>query len=217
MADGTLADHNVFKWSVVWRASNQLCQTGGFLRDMVLDDNSPADVANAIKPWVDTKFKTILLSIDSLVKIDVTKLGSEDGFTYDYVATAGGLGVAGVAPLPTFVTANVALKTNRRKRYGQGRMLWPVRDENMVTGDELIAGAVATYQGIIDDFVSRFVGGPLFTDLHAVAYHDTIPELPARGTRPLRAPIPAHWYDVSVLKLNTFVGSLRSRKVGVGS
>lgn len=216
MADGVPADRNVFRINVVWRASNQLCQTGFYVREVAFNDNTPEDVVNTVKPWVDDHLRGLILTTDDMVRIDCLKVGTEEGFTFDYVGVHGSLGVAGVAPLPTFICANIALKTQRRKRYGQGRMFWPVRDENMVTGDTLIAAAITTYQGVIDELADLFTGDPVTHDLILCAYHDTIPELPATPSRPARAPIPAHWYDIAALKLNTAVTSMRSRKVGIG-
>jgi len=122
-----------------------------------------------------------------------------------------------VAPLPNFVAVNIALKTQRRKRYGQGRMFWPLRDENDVTGDSLITAAVTSFQGVIDALTSLYTGSEVTHDLLLCNAHGVIAPRAAHGSTPARPEIPPSWYDVGAVKLNTAVTMLRSRKVGIGA
>ena len=139
------------------------------------------------------------------------RLGGEEGFTKEYTTLTGTLSLVSVSVVPTFMCAQIALKTQRRKRYGQGRMFWPIRDENDFEGDKLTSGAVTRFQGVIDALTTLFTGNPVTHDLLLCNVH---PLIEARGTRPA---IPAAWYDVDAVKLNTAVTFLRSRKAGIGA
>jgi hypothetical protein len=218
MADGTMGgalDQNVFKVSIGYLSQGQHCQTGFKLRDVAVNDNDAGEVNDAVQLWANGAFKALLLDSDFLEYVDVVKLFSEEGSRHDYVNNAGTRAASASSILPTFLACNISLKTQRRKRYGQGRMFWPMRDDRWVDLDILNAGGIAAFQGAIDDLVARFTG--LTADLHLCNSHLTIPARAATTTTPARAAIPPHWYDVDTVKLETAVTAIKSRKVGRGS
>lgn len=219
MAKGTLfglTDPNVFKVNVRFTIGNEKCQTGFKLRDLATQDNSVQDVIDAVDPWVTNFFKPLLMTADKIDAIDVTKLGSDEGAEKLYVGVTGN--IAGSTPQfqPSFIAANIALKTSLRKRYGQGRMFWPLREEGWQDAGFLNAAGIAAFQGAITGLTDAFSGSVITHDLVLVNTHGVLPARAATGSSPARPEIPASWYDVEVVKLNTLVTSLRSRKIGIG-
>ena len=217
MADGSLGgalDQNVFKVRCGMQVNLQKIETGFKLRDVAVNDNSAEDVADAVDTWFNGAFKAILSTVDKLLYIDVTKMFSEEGFRKEYVNVTGTMagGVDLFAPTPTAV--QISLKTQRRKRYGQGRMFWPCRAENWANGDFLNSTGIAGMQGVVDDLLSKFTG--VSADLHLCNAHLTIPPRAATTTSPARPEIAPHWYDVDTVKINEALTFIHSRKSGVG-
>lgn len=220
MPSGTIGgalDQHVFRCTVRFRRNNQKMQTGFFVRDVAVNDNSCEDVANVVDGWVTTNFRTLLQNLDPVDAVDVVRLMSEEGFTKEYTGLTGTKSIVAVSVVPTFLAAQIALKTQRRKRYGQGRMFWPLVDENDFTGDSLTSGAVTAFQGVIDALTTLFTGSDLTHDLKLCTAHGVIAPRAAHGSTPARPEIPPTWYDVDAVKLNTAVTMLRSRKVGIGA
>lgn len=218
MADGTMGgalDAAVFRVRCGYLASGQHCQTGFHVRDVAVNDNSAQDVVDAVDTWFNGTFKAYLIDRDKLEYINVTKLFSEEGATKEYVNVSGGTGISDSSVAPTFLAINIAMKTQRRKRYGQGRMFWPIRDDRRFDDNILNATGIAAAQGVIDDLLAKFTG--VSADLHLCNQHLTLPARPATTTSPARPEIAPHWYDVDVVKLDTTVRALRSRLVGHGA
>jgi hypothetical protein len=219
MASGTiggLTDQRVFKVTHRFMVAGQRQQLGYHVRDVAVNDNDSEDVAGVADGWGMTNLRTLLLNTDSYLATDVIRLASDEGFTIDHVSTFGTKSVAGVAPLPSFLACQVALKTQRRKRYGQGRFFLPLRDENDVTGDSLVAAAVTSFQGVVDALTDLFTGDPVTHDLLLCNAHGVIPPKAATGSSPARPEIPPTWYDVDAVILKSAVTMLRSRKAGIG-
>lgn len=220
MAEGTWGgtlDTKPFRVTIEMLINQQKVQTGFHLRDLAVQDNSCEDVAGEVVDWVMNNFRTQMTVADAMVAVDVTKLGTEEGFTHSFVNTFGSANVGNSFTMPTFLTCKVALKRQARKRYGQGRMYWPVRAEQLVDGDVLNATGVAQYQGVIDALLAKFSGSVLTHDLSLINLHGILAPRPANGTTPARPQIPAKWYDVEAVILSTALTTLSSRKIGHGS
>jgi hypothetical protein len=218
MADGSMGatlDQRVFDVNIGWLANGQHCQTGFSVRDVAVNDNDAQDVVDAVDPFANGLFKGLLLTTDKLLFVDVVRLFSEDSARKEYVDVAGTNGPASTTYLPTFLCAQIALKRQARKRYGQGRMFWPIRQDTWVDGDVLTGPAVTAIQSIIDDLNAKFTG--VSADLHLCNHHLIIPARPQQGSTPARAEIAPHWYDVDNVILKTDVTVMKSRKVGKGS
>lgn len=211
MATGTWgpgAAQRVFRVNIHFIKGGQKCQTGFHLRETgLLDTADPDDVANAVSPWVTTKFVTLLTSADRVDSLDVENLVTKEGFT---IAYPNALGTLNEAQCPSFLMFPVSIKGNVRRRYGNGRMLWPVMSKTSFDGNTLTAGALALANTVTADLADRFMTGAFTDNLQLVHLH---PALPAVGTRPA---IPATWYDATALRINGTVSALRRRKVGVG-
>lgn len=213
MADGTWGgtlDQSVFKVVISMLIENQLIQTGFHLRDLAINDNTCESVCNAVQPWVDDHFRTQMTTSDAIVSIDVTQLGTEEGFTHTYTNQFGTSAVGSTFQLPSFLAVKIAMRRQARKRYGQGRMFWPVRAESLIDGSLLNATGVGQYQPVITALMDLFSGSVLTHDLALCNVHKAIAATSSHG------PIPAKWYDVQALVLSTRLTTLRSRKIGVG-
>lgn len=219
MADGPMTGagaQNVWRVMIKYKVKDTLCQTGFKLRDVAVNDNDAGEVADAVTPWVHNSFRTLLATADEITAIDVFRIGGEEGIERILTGEFGTSGLPDTTQVPTFLAANVAFKTSRRKRYGQGRVFWPVRNENWVDNDKFNATAIGAYQGAIDALLTAFTGSTVTHDLLLVNSHGILPPRAATATTPARPEIPATWYDVETVKLNTVVTYLRSRKLGIG-
>jgi hypothetical protein len=221
MARGTwggLTDPNLFKVAIRFQfANNFKGQTGFKLRDLAVQDNTCESVANAVVPWVNGSFRTLLNQLDTILAVDVIKMGTDEGFTHLFDNTHGTVTVAADVICPSYNAVNIALRTQLRKRYGQGRMFWPVRRDDDINMDTLNAQGLAAQQGALDALMTAFSGSVLTHDLVLVNAHKVIPPRAATASTPARPEIPPSWYDVESVKVNTAITSLRSRKVGIGS
>lgn len=206
---GTEGGTRVFRVNVAWKRALQNCMTGFHLRDVGAGTQEPQDVVDAVVPWVNTQFIKTLHSTDDILGVDVVNLVTKEGAAHSFT-NLHGTG-PGLRP-PSFLTVPVSLKGSIRRRYGNGRMLWPVSSMDAYSEDSISNATATAYQAVIDDLADRFInGGGLFDSLTLVHAHA---ELAAHGTRPL---IPASWYDITSIRLNKSMSSLRRRKVGVGS
>jgi len=205
---GGILDQRVFRVNILWTQALQKCQTGFHLRDVGVNTLTPEDVVDLVKPFASEQFVKLIHASGSLVGIDVVNLVTKEGASFSY---QGVNGLSGGEAAPSFVTVPVSLKGGLRRRYANGRMLWPVGGEGNMQGDQLAPNGVAVAQALVDDLTSRFMGGALFSTARLVHLHGP---LAARENRPA---VPASWYDVSSIRVNTLLSSLRRRKVGVGS
>ena len=221
MARGTWGgalDQNVFKCNIRFQIGNNHCQTGFKVRDVAVNDNTPEDVSAPVVLWANDHFKNLLLGSDLLVAVDILKLGTDEGFTHNFAAgTVGTMSSGSFSPEPSFLASNISLKTQLRKRYGQGRMFWPVRGEEWVTGDLLNGPGIAAHQGVLDALATAFTGSTTTHDLLLCNAHGPIAARAATTSAPERAAIAPSWYDVESLRLNTTVTSIKSRRIGIGN
>lgn len=220
MARGTWGgalDPNIFLVRILFLMGSSKCQTGFKLRDVAVQDNSAQDVADSVSTNCGDAFKFLLTPRDSLLGVDVIKLGTEEGGWQPAEAGVGTATVTTLTQMPAFVSANVALKSEIRKRYGQGRMFLPITQEAHIDSDTINSDGINLFNGFIATLTDNYTGDPVTHDLILVNAHPALPVRGAPGQPGYRPAIPASWYDVASLRLNLLVTSLRSRKAGVGS
>lgn len=222
MARGTwggLTDPNIFKVTFRWRSGTSHCQMGFKLRDVAVQDNTAQEVADEVSTQLNTAFRFLIRPIDALESIDVIKLGTEEGGVHQFTPAEGAGGDTANAGswLPEFLCANISLKSEIRKRYGQGRFFLPIAQENYIDTNLLNNAGVTAMNGFVNPLIEHFTGDPATHDLILVNAHPALAQRGTVGVPGYRAAIPASWYDVTAVRVNTLVTSLRSRRVGVGS
>lgn len=222
MARGTWGgalDPNIFKVTFRFRMGTSKCQTGFKVRDVAAQDNSAQQVAQQVSDTLNTPFRFLLSSNDVLESIDVIKMGTEEGGLVQFTPTLGqgGNTNVGTAKLPQFVCANVALKSEIRKRYGQGRMFLPLVNEAHVDENIINNDGVAAINGFLTPLSGNFTGSTVTHDLILVNAHGPLAQRKVPGVSGYRPALPASWYDVVSLRINAAATFLRSRKIGVGS
>lgn len=202
--------------SIRWRMGTTVAQTGFHLRAAGPAFPTLDAVVTEVSDFATVQFRKLLATTDELLGVDVFDMTSEEAAQSTWAATTG-LYAAGNSAMPSFVTAPVSLKSKLRKRYGQGRMLWPVRGEGMTDNEILAPTAVTLFQGVIDDMIARYVDDDLTGTLILINVHGALAaDRPHKKPEPLPA-VPATWYDVGSIRLNKAVSSLRTRKQGIGS
>lgn len=206
-----------WKCTINFRLGVSRCVTGFHLRATALAFPTPAQVAAAVNDFAVTNFRTLLTSADEVLGVDVVNMVTGEGASTNLANQPGTLGVAAAGILPSYVMAPISLKGELRRRYGQGRMYWPIRNEVWVDGDALNATGTAAVEGVLDSFNDRFIDTTVVDRLAAINVHGVLPPLAATPSRPAREEIPASWYDVTSARLNTTLSFLRSRKAGVGT
>lgn len=214
---GAVDAPNIFKVTFRFNLFDSQCQTGFKVRDLALNDNTVQNVLDVFDPWFLTNFRPLLNQADRLVALDVVKMGTEEGLEKIYNGIAGSRINGGTSIPPAFLAANISMKTQLRKRYGQGRMFWPLRDDNLFDGDKLNGAGVAAIQSVVDALLALTTGSVLTHDLRLVNTHGTLPPKAATPSRPARPEIPPSWYDVDTVRVNEPVTALRSRKIGIGA
>lgn len=220
MARGTwggATDPNIFAVRILFMMGTSLCQTGFKLRDVGVQDNTAQEVADEVSTQLLAGFRGLLKETDSVRGIDVLKMGTDEGGWTPAPVGTGTYTTSAIASMPDFTAVNVSLKSEIRKRYGQGRMFLPMVNEENVNGNVLAASGVTRIQTFIDLITAHFTGDPVTHDLLLVNAHPLLPARPSTSSVVGRPEIPASWYDVVSLRINQVVTSLRSRKAGVGS
>lgn len=220
MARGTYGgalDPNLFKVNLLFLMGTSKCQTGFKLRDVAVQDNSPQDVADQCLTLLQDPMRALLGQTDSFIGIDVLKIGTDEGAWAPSTVLPGARIVGGGAEQPNFMSINVALKSEIRKRYGQGRMFLPTVHQDDVDGNVLSTSGLTWPTSFVTVLQDNFMGDPATHDLILVNSHPALPQIGAPGTPGYRAALPPSWYDVVSIRINAVVTSLRSRKAGVGS
>lgn len=212
---GGIADPKVVRMKIQWQQGTSKCQTGFHLRAGTLELADAENAVSEVVDWVTVNFRTLLMDTDTLMSVDGMLLDDNTGFTHAFANVKGTI-PAGTQILPGFVTAVVNAKGELRRKYGQGRMLWPVRSDGYVDGDTMSAGGQAAYQGVVTALADKFVGDPLLKEYVLVNAH-AAKDAHTNVGGTVRPAIPASWYDVTALQLNTSVSMLESRKAGRGS
>jgi len=220
MARGTWGgggDPSIFKVNLLFLMGTSKCQTGFKLRDVGIQDNDANEVAAEVLTQLQAPFVALLSPQDSFLGVDVLKLGTDEGGWAPGTMGAGQWDTTVAAELPNFTSMCLNLKSEVRKRYGQGRMFLPVVNEAAVSGNTFATGSTARFDTFITAMTTHFTGDPVTHDLILVNAHGNLAARGAVGDPGYRPAVPASWYDVTSLRLNTLITSLRSRKAGVGS
>lgn len=205
---GGAFSQRVFRATISFERASQKCQTGFHLRDVGINTLSPEDVATEVADFATEQFAKLLQTTDRITGIDVENLVSREGHS---ISPSNLVGILSSTSTPSFLTVAVALKGSIRRRYGSGRMLWPVASQTDVNVNQLSTDGVTRFTTVINDLLARFVGPAITTSMHLVHLHEA---LPALNNRPA---IPATWYDITSARLNTTLSMLRRRRMGVGS
>ena len=214
---GSALQEHIFRVKVSFTLGQSKCQTGFYLRDVGVNGQSAQDVAEAVQPWAQTSFRTLLASVDFVTGVDVVRLDNDEGGSVTITAGQGNVGVDAAKLVPSFMMCAISLKGELRKRYGQGRMFWPVRSDEAIQGEELSTGGRTQMQTVLTALTDEFIGNALTTELHLVNAHPALPALDPTPKRAGRPAVPASWYDVTAARINTLLSSVESRKVSVGT
>lgn len=214
---GGPTDPNIFRCTIRFRLGTSKCQMGFKLRDVAINDNTEQDVAEEIQTQLRAAVVGQLSTNDAVESWEAALLGGDTGYSLPEVNGGGTVGYDAAAAEPGFMAACIALKSEIRKRYGQGRLFFPLVHEGSVSGDVLSQNGINGVTAFVTAMTDHFTGSPATHDLLLVNAHDVIPAHGQIGTPGYHPEIPRQWYDVLSLRLNTVVTSLRSRKAGVGS
>lgn len=205
---GGALNQRVFRVNIQFTRGAQLCQTGFHVRDVGLPTLDAEEVADAVSPFVTTQFVKLLHTADQVIGLDVENLVSREGHSISYASTPG---VAGGTPNPSFITLPISLKGSIRRRYGSGRMLWPVPVIEHMVGNGLHGSAQPIFAAVVADLWERLGEGGLLSTMRLVHVHDTLPVTTSRPE------VPASWYDITSIRMSTRTSSLKRRKAGVGN
>jgi hypothetical protein len=221
MARGTwgsgLTDRHPLAVRVSFQMGTVKAQTGFKLRDSSMTPSNPQHCAEDVAAHVTAAWKPLLNGTENFLGVDVLDLTTSEGGSVSFGNLTGQHGEAAGGLLPTYVTVPVSMKGELRKRYGQGRMLWPVRIEQFQDNGQLSVIAVAAYQGILDAMTARYIGDNASSIYRLINTHGVIEAKGATPTRPAQPEVPPSWYDVQTLRLGRTLSFLRSRHVNVGS
>lgn len=207
----------VFKVTHTFKLGQSLCQTGYHIRGTVSAAPTAAAVLAQASIWATTNLRSLLYSADQLIGTDVVDLVTALGASQSHNNQAGTIAVSTPSQIPSFMAVTVALKGELRKRYGQGRMFLPLRIDQWVDGDALNADAATAYNAALAALDERFVQGVTNPNMKLANVHAAKDQRGTPGAPGYRPALPAQWYDVTSMRLNTTVTALRSRKVNVGS
>lgn len=213
---GSIGDPRIFRIRISWMQGLTKAQTGFHLRAAAAEIGDPENAATVVAAWVNAQFRNLLFDNDTLESVDAVNIADAEGFTHAFANVHGTI-PAGSNALPGFIQCTVGLKGELRRRWGQGRMLWPVRSEGFTDGDVLNAAGLLAFNTVVTDFADRFVGSNLSGEYVAVNAHDAYPERTNPKTGKVRPALPRMYYDVTAAKLNTAVSMVESRKAGRGS
>ncbi|HZF59369.1 MAG TPA: hypothetical protein VEZ19_12990 [Rubrobacter sp.] len=201
---------------ISWSALSGVQQTGFYLRSEGATVASAQAIAENVEDWVSTNFRTLLGSAYRILGIDVVDLVTRDGFSVSPANMMGTINQGGENYTPGFLCATVALKGERRTRYGQGRMFFPVTAEGHIDNNVLSVLGRTAIQGVVDSLAARYINGS-FAGYQLVNVHGEIAPRAATPSSPARPAIPPQMHDVTSLRLNANITFLRSRKANVGS
>lgn len=197
----------IFRVNIAFTREGQKCQTGFHVRDSGVQGMTEEEVANVFHPWASTQFIKFLRTTDSLIGVDVENLVTREGFSHSFTNQPGQINDA---PAPSFLTVPISIKGSIRRRYGNGRMLWPVPSQGFLNGNVLHPTFAAYYQAALTALSDIALGDGVSRDVVLVHAHGPLAALNARPA------VPAMWYDATSLRLNTTIGSLSRRKIGHG-
>ena len=203
---GDLVGGSVYKCNIYLLSQLQSIQTGFYLRDTGLANQSAQDAADAVKDWVDDSFRTILATDITLQRVDALEITTKEYAQHEYTNTNGTFATTMTA---NFLAALIQLRSSQRARHRNGRMFWPIVNVN--TNSQLHPGTSGPMATVLDEWKNRFMGNPATNAFKAVIVAQA---RPATAKRPA---ITHSWIDVETARLSNLGTALRRRKVGVGS
>lgn len=193
------------------------CQMGFTLRDVAFQGQTAQTAAAEIHTRLQTPLQGILTSADSLVDVDVTHLQEKTGSSVSFGTAVGALNAVAQERQPAFLACVASFKSGFRTRYGTGRMFIPIRYEPWVEGDTLSTAGRTSIEAFLDVLRTNYVGSGVQGEFRLVNAHETLPAArPSKSETPLPE-VPAQWYDVESIRLETRLTALRSRRMGVGT
>lgn len=214
---GGAGNRSIFDVKVQFNLATSRCQFGFTVRDVEGGTPTAQAVIDAVHPWVTTHIKPMLYPVDAVVGVDVVNPATKIGSSYTFANGAGTIGQVAAARVPSLLAVVVSMKGEMRTRYGQGRFFLPVRDEAFIEGETLSGTAVTAYNAALASLEGLFIGDTATTGFRLVNAHKLLPgDRPHTAGEPLPE-VPATWYDVVSLRLNTTITALRSRRAGVGT
>lgn len=186
-------------------------QTGFTLRDQSATPSNPQACAENVGAFVEANMRGLFLGSDRFDGVDVVDMVTGEGGGYSFNNITGSNPDNPDAATPTFMTVVVAMKGELRRRYGQGRMLLPFRNETWTTRQVANGSGVAAYNGFLAALSAEYMQNPVLKTYRLITAHGVIPPRAATPTAPPRPEVPPSWYDVTTLRLNTKLSFLRSR------
>jgi hypothetical protein len=189
-------------------------QVGFFLRALPPSLATLEDCANHVNTNVVDTFKECFLTTDQIRSVDVLDITTKEGFSVELDAVTGTIGTGNA---PDFTMVPISFKTGFRQRIGQGRMLFPVRGPGEIDGNVLSALGKARIGAFVTDLRNNYLAPIAGHPWQMITAHEALlASRPHKRPEPLPA-VPAEWYDVTSIRLNDRLSSLRSRKLGQGS
>lgn len=199
---------------ITWQLGASRQQTGFSIRANAAGLATPQDAAEYITTNIAPGFTSILPNTATVVGVDVVNAVTKEGGS---TSPVGLVGLNAGALGPGFLAAVVSLKGELRSRYGQGRMFLPCMMDDWVNFETIVGTGLASLNGVVDSIVENLVDIAPVDPWRLINWHPLLPAGRPNGTVPTRPAVPASYYDVTSLRLNLQVTSLRSRKQGVGS
>lgn len=208
MATGTVAGAKIFRVGIHLTVLQQRIQTGFYLRDVGIENQSAMDAVDATKEWVDTKFRTLIPSSVAFDRIEATETQTKEFAQQELISYNG---TAGATVSTTMFAGLVSLKTDSRQRHKTGRMYWPLLMAGSVEQGVIVGGLQSVWLDVIADFADRFTGSSLTHDFRCCVVSA------ARPASPTRPAIEHSWTDVEVIKLDPIARIQQRRRIGRGS
>lgn len=207
MANGIVDTLNlVYKFQVFMSIRGSTMQTNFHCRDVLVPNTNPESAHNEVKPWVLGAFRNQLGRNIQITRFATTRLNDGEYFQEDFTATPG---LYNVDTTSSMLALSVALKSNSRSRRANGRMFWPYAGPP--EADRAQQGTIDSMNLAAADLLTRFGGLIVVGQMKIVVV----------GQNPLQVPngpaLPKQWTDVTAIRVNPVVTSLRSRRAGVGS
>jgi hypothetical protein len=211
---GETGEGTVFDIKISWTHAASRQQTGFSLRPLGPFVGTPLDVATNVDTALRTPFRGLLNNTDSYLGVDAVNVTTKVGGS---ISPSGIVGASAGAMGPGFLAAVLSLKGEQRTRQGQGRMFLPVYFEGQVDFETLTPTGQTDLGAFVEALRTNYIETGVGDVFKMVNWHPLLPaDRPHKGTGSLPV-IPSTWYDVTSVRLNPQVTSLRSRKQGVGS
>lgn len=213
---GGATQNSPLRVKIEWQIGTNRCQTGFGLIAEGLEITDLTEPLADVVEWVQTHFRTLLMDTDTLLGVDIAHVEDKIGNSHSFSNVKGTIS-AGTNIVPAFLTVPVSFKSSRRAKYGQGRALWPVRSDGYIDGETINAAGQAAYTTVLNALSAAFVGDAATSDYKLINFHEALDAYTNDDTGYTRPAIPRMWYEVTSIRPNWTVSSVKSRKAGRGS